>query len=220
MKTALRESKQLQQLLYSAINQSHDSVVITDANAKIEFVNPAFSRITGYSFKESIGQNPRILQSGKHQSKFYTTMWDKLLKAETWKGLITNKRKNGEEYQEEATITPVVGSQGKIHHYIAMKRDVTQEVVLERKLARAEKMQAIGLMASGVAHDLNNILAGIVGYPELLLLQLPLDSQLRAPIEAIHYSGKKVSVFTINDVALFKVFDVFNLSNIQHSGFA
>ncbi len=190
---SIRESKKLEQLLYSAINQSHDSVVITDADAKIEYVNPAFSRITGYSYEEVIGQNPRILQSGRHSAKFYQIIWKNLSGKKTWKGLIVNKRKNGEEYQEEATITPVVDSKGRIHHYVAMKRDVSQEVVLERKLARAEKMQAIGLMASGVAHDLNNILSGIVGYPELLLLRLPKDSNLRKPIETIQESGQRAA---------------------------
>ncbi len=134
-----------------------------------------------------------MLQSGRHPAKFYEVMWQNLVEGKTWKGLIINKRRNGEEYQEEATITPVVDSKGRTHHYVAMKRDVTQEVVLERKLARAEKMQAIGLMASGVAHDLNNILSGIVGYPELLLLQLSKDSKLREPIEAIHESGKRAA---------------------------
>ncbi|MGD9007001.1 MAG: response regulator [Desulfobacteraceae bacterium] len=190
---AIRESKKQEQLLYHAINQSHDSVVITDADGNIEYVNPAFSRITGYNRSEAIGRNPRILQSGKHPRKFYEVIWETLTKGETWKGLIINRRKNGEEYQEEATITPVIDRFGNTHHFVAMKRDVTQEVVLERKLARAEKMQAIGLMAGGVAHDLNNILSGIVSYPELLLLKLPEDSNLRKPLMAIHESGKRAA---------------------------
>ena len=190
---AIRESKKQDQLLYHAIDQSHDSVVITDADSTIEYVNPAFSRITGYARSEAIGRNPRILQSGKHPRKFYEVMWETLTRGETWKGLIINRRKNGEEYQEEATITPVIDRFGNTHHFVAMKRDVTQEVVLERKLARAEKMQAIGLMASGVAHDLNNILSGIVSYPELILLQLPEDSNLRGQVLAIHESGKRAA---------------------------
>jgi PAS domain S-box-containing protein len=190
---AIRESKKQEQLLYHAIDQSHDSVVITDADGTIEYVNPAFSRITGYAGSEAIGCNPRILQSGKHPRKFYEVMWETLTRGETWKGLIINKRKNGEEYQEEATITPVFDRFGTTHHFVAMKRDVTQEVVLERKLGRAEKMQAIGLMAGGVAHDLNNILSGIVSYPELLLLDLPENSNLRKPLMAIHESGKRAA---------------------------
>jgi PAS domain S-box-containing protein len=186
---AIRESKKQEQLLYYAINQCHDSVVITDTDGNIEYVNPAFSRITGFTAKEAIGRNPRILQSGKHPRKFYEVLWETLSRGETWKGLIINTRKNGEEYQEEATISPVMDPFGDTHHFVAMKRDVTQEVVLERKLARAEKMQAIGLMAGGVAHDLNNILAGIVSYPELLLHQLPEESSLRKPLLAIHESG-------------------------------
>lgn len=190
---AIRESKKQEQLLYQAINQSHDSVVITDADGTIEYVNPAFSRITGYTRGEAIGRNPRILQSGKHPRKFYEVIWETLTRGETWKGLIINKRKDGEEYQEEATITPVIDRFGHTHHFVAMKRDVTQEVVLERKLARAEKMQAIGLMAGGVAHDLNNILAGIISYPELLLNQLPGDSNMRKPLMVIHESGKRAA---------------------------
>jgi PAS domain S-box-containing protein len=190
---AIRESKKQEQLLYHAINQSHDSVVITNAAGTIEYVNPAFSRITGYARREAIGRNPRILQSGKHPRKFYEVMWETLTRGETWKGLIINKRKNGEEYQEEATITPVIDRFGNTHHFVALKRDVTQEVVLERKLTRAEKMQAIGLMAGGVAHDLNNILPGIISYPELLLHQLSEDSDLRKPLLAIHESGKRAA---------------------------
>lgn len=190
---AILESKKQEQLLYHAIDQSHDSVVITDVRGNIEYVNPAFTRITGYSSEESLGQNPRILQSGKHPKKFYDIMWQDLTQGKSWQGLIINKRKNGEEYQEEATISPVIDHAGTIHHFVAMKRDVTQEVILERKLARAEKMQAIGLLAGGVAHDLNNILAGIVGYPELLLLGLPKDSTIRKPLEAILESGRKAA---------------------------
>jgi PAS domain S-box-containing protein len=190
---AIRESKKQEQLLYHAIDQSHDSVVITDFKGNIEYVNPAFSRITGYSSEESLGLNPRMLQSGKHPKKFYDAMWKNLTQGKSWQGLIINKRKNGEEYQEEATISPVIDHTGTIHHFVAMKRDVTQEVILERKLARAEKMQAIGLLAGGVAHDLNNILAGVVGYPELLLLGLPKDSNIRKPLEAILESGQKAA---------------------------
>jgi len=189
----IRESKKQEQLLYHAIDQSHDSVVITDIKGKIKYVNPAFSRITGYSSEESLGQNPRMLQSGKHPKKFYDVMWQDITQGKSWQGLIINKRKNGEEYREEATISPVIDHTGTIHHFVAMKRDVTQEVILERKLARAEKMQAIGLLAGGVAHDLNNILAGVVGYPELLLLGLPKDSNIRKPLEAILESGQKAA---------------------------
>lgn len=190
---AIRKSKKLEELLYYAIDQSHDSVVITDSKANIEYVNPSFTRITGYSAKEAIGQNPRILQSGRHQDLFYEDMWKILVKGETWKGILINKRKNGEEYQEEVTITPVIDHQMNIHRYVAMKRDITQEVLLESKLAGAEKMQAMGLLASGVAHDLNNILSGIVGYPELLLLQLPPQHEFREIIEAIQDSGVRAA---------------------------
>lgn len=189
----IKEGKRQEQLLYQAIDQSHDSILITNEQGDIEYVNPAFSRITGYSRKEIEGKNPRILKSEKHPPKFYELLWNTLTSGKTWNGRLVNRRKNNELYHEQATITPVIGPAGDIHHYVAVKRDITQELLLEEQLNQAQKMEAVGLMAGGVAHDLNNILSGVVGYPELLLMQLPENSSLRQPIEEIQNSGKRAA---------------------------
>jgi len=189
----IQEGIEQQQLLVHAIDQSYDSIVLTDDQAIIEYVNPAFSRITGFSHDEAIGENPRILKSGKHPDKFYEQIWKQLTSGNTWKGRIINKRKDGVEYQEEATISPVINSAGSIHHYVAVKRDVTREVILQEQLNQAEKMTAIGLMAGGIAHDLNNILTGIVAYPDLLLMKLPDDSELRILIKTMKESGRRAA---------------------------
>ncbi len=190
---AIQKGAEQQQLLVRAIDQSHDSIVITDDQGIIEYVNPAFSRITGYSHEEAIGQNPRIMKSGKHPEKFYRIMWETLSSGQTWHGHFINKRKNGTEYQEEVTISPVVDSKKRIHHYVAVKRDVTKEVLLKEQLDQAQKMEAIGVMAGGIAHDLNNILTGIVAYPDLISMQLPKNSPLQPSVLEMKESGKRAA---------------------------
>lgn len=155
-------------LLESALEAAANGVVITDTKGNIEWVNSAFTRITGYTAKEAIGKNPRLLKSGKHDAAFYKNMWATLLKGEVWNGEIKNCRKDGTIYDEQMTITPVRDDQGKIAHFIAIKLDITERNELENKFLRSQRMESIGLLAGGVAHDLNNILAPIMMGVELL----------------------------------------------------
>ena len=155
--------------LVTAVEQAAEAIVITDPEGAISYVNPAFERITGYTREEVMGGNPRILRSGRHEAAFYQQMWDTLRRGEVWTGRVINKKKNGVLYEEEMTISPVLDPAGKTTNYVAVKRDVTQEVALEAQLRQAQKMEAIGLLAGGVAHDFNNILTVIQGNASLLL---------------------------------------------------
>ncbi|MDP2786300.1 MAG: PAS domain S-box protein [Sulfurimicrobium sp.] len=119
-----------------AVEQSPGSIVITDLDANIEYVNAAFVAVTGYSREEARGQNPRILQSGKTPSASYLAMWDALAQGKTWKGEMTNRRKNGEEYVEFAHIAPIRQADGRISHYLALKEDITEKKRLGRELDR------------------------------------------------------------------------------------
>ena len=168
--TARIEAEAELRLLATAISQAEESVVITDTNAQIQYVNPAFERITGYSREEVLGENPRLLKSGRQDEAFYKELWDTLTQGRPWKGSFVNKKKDGTLYEEEATISPVMNSNGEITHYVAVKRDVTAERRLERQLRQAQKMEAIGTLAGGIAHDFNNILSAIMGYTELALM--------------------------------------------------
>ena len=118
--------------------------------------------------RKSLGQNPRILKSGKQDAEFYRQMWDVLKRGEVWHGHFINKRKDGTLYEEEATISPVRDAAGKIVNYVAVKRDVTREMQLEAQFRQSQKMEAIGQLAGGVAHDFNNILAVIQMQADLL----------------------------------------------------
>ena len=168
-----------------AIDQSTETIVITDVEGLITYVNPAFEKITGYSSDEVLGKNPSILKSGKHDNLFYRDLWKSISAGKTWSGRLINIKKNGSEFTEEATISPVFSDKKEIISYVAVKRDITDKLQLEAQLQQAQKMEAIGSLAGGIAHDFNNILSPIFGYTEMLLLEAPEGSQLRQGLSRI-----------------------------------
>ena len=163
----LRRAEFEQARLATAIEQSAETIVITDADGHIEYVNPAFEAITGYSREEVLGRTPSLLKSGKHEADFYNHLWNEIRAGRVWAGHVTNRRKDGSEYEEEMTISPVFDEGGRIVNYVAAKRDVTQEHRLEEQLRQAQKMESVGRLAGGVAHDFNNLLQAMLGAVEL-----------------------------------------------------
>ena len=146
------------QLLARAVESTSDSIVITDLSGSIEYVNPHFEKLTGYTRAEVYGKNPRVLQSGRQPREFYADLWRTLKSGGEWKGRFINRRKDGTLYTEEATIAPVHDAHGIPQKYVAVKRDVTRLEELESQLRQAQKMEAVGQLAGGIAHDLNNVL--------------------------------------------------------------
>jgi PAS domain S-box-containing protein len=171
--------------LSAAIEQFSDTVVITDSEGTIEYVNPAFEKITGYSKQEAIGENPRVLKSDKHDAEFYENMWNVITSKKTWEGRLINKRKNGELYTEWATISPVLDSNMYITNFVAIKRDITDEIAYETKIQHAEKMEAVGQLAGGIAHDFNNIMHVIIGFSELLMIEIDHDEVAKSSLDEI-----------------------------------
>lgn len=155
--------------LHSAVEQSADMVIITDAAGRIEYVNPAFEKTTGYSREEVLGANPRILKSGEHGPDFYRELWRTLKAGEVFRGVVINRKKTGESLVIEKTITPVLNPHGRIANYISNDRDISDRRQLETALFQAQKMDAVGQLAGGVAHDFNNLLMVISSYAELML---------------------------------------------------
>ncbi len=153
--------------LSTAIEQSSATIVITDVEGTIQYVNPAFGEITGYTVGEALGQNPRVLKSGKQDADFYRELWAIISNGATWKGQLVNKRKDGTFYTEEATISPVLDETGRIVNYVAVKRDITEHLALTAQFEQAQKMESVGRLAGGVAHDFNNMLQAIVGHAEM-----------------------------------------------------
>jgi len=156
-------------LLTAAIEASANGIVITDRSGLIQWVNPAFTAMTGYPPATVIGQYPRVLKSGRHDDEFYRSLWTTILEGHPWHGQMVNRRRDGSEYVEEMTITPVRDTAGEITHFIAIKQDISRRVQAEQQLRKAQKMEAVGLLAGGVAHDFNNLLTVINGYSDLIL---------------------------------------------------
>lgn len=118
--------------LATAMDQAADTVVITDISGNIQYVNPAFERQTGYSRKDVIGKNPRVLKSGRHDEKFYKNLWDTIISGNIWSNRLVNKRRDGSFYEEEMTISPVRDADGAITNFVAVKHDVTASAALAR----------------------------------------------------------------------------------------
>jgi two-component system, cell cycle sensor histidine kinase and response regulator CckA len=187
--TFRKEAEAERSRLVAAIEQAGDIIVITDSAANILYVNPAFESTTGFKREEIMGKNPNILGSGNQDKAFYAEMWQTLTTGEVWRGHFTNKKKNGTLYEETATISPIKDASGRIINYVAVKRDVTAELALEKQLLHSQKMEAIGTLAGGVAHDLNNLLQAVLGYSDLLLMKKDPSHPDRRKLEVIHQAA-------------------------------
>lgn len=150
-----RKLAELQTLaLTTALHFSPAMVVITDASGDIEYVNPKFAEVTGFSAAEALGKNPRILKSGQHPDDFYAQMWATLTTGATWAGDLINKRRNGELYWESASISPILDEEGVIKRYVAVKQEITEKKKLEETLYRQANFDALtGLPNRNLFHD-------------------------------------------------------------------
>ncbi len=155
--------------LMSAIDQAVETVIITDAAGNIQYVNPAFATMTGYTRTEAVGKNPRILKSGVQSKEFYHELWETISSGRTWKGVLVNKDKKGTTYTVESTISPVRDSTGRIVNYVEVNHDVSVQRLMEARLRQAQKMETVGQLAGGVAHDFNNMLQVIITYSDMAL---------------------------------------------------
>ncbi len=170
--------------------------MITDCNGIIEYVNPAFEALTGHSRSDACGKTPRILKSGEQGTEVYQEMWRTILAGSVYRGILVNRKKNGELYYVEESICPVRDGNGQITHFIANGRDLSERLRLEGQLLQAQKMDAVGRLAGGVAHDFNNLLTIITSYSELAFDVVPRHSPLEAKLQEIRQAARRAAELT------------------------
>ena len=191
-----RQAEAQLRLLAAAVEQAAESIVITDSAGVIEYVSPAFEQHTGYSAADAVGRTSSFLQSGEHEDRFYRELWGTLAAGTPWRGRFVNKRKDGQRLVEDAVISPVRDPAGRIVNYVAVKRDATREEALEAQVRHSQKLEAVGRLAGGVAHDFNNILMVILNCAEFVAEALPPGSQASADLEELTRTANRAASLT------------------------
>ena len=189
----------------SAVEQSPSSIIITDLSGSIEYVNPKFTEVTGYTFNEAFGQNPRVLKSGRQTKAFYQNMWNALTSGNEWKGEFHNKKKSGDLFWERASISPIKNDAGRITHFLAVKEDITEWKNIQEELIRSkeEAVEASKLKSSllaNMSHEFRTPLNGVLGFAQLLKEEIA-DSDQLDMIDKIIQSGRRL-MNTLNSVLM------------------
>jgi PAS domain S-box-containing protein len=179
--------------LVTAIEQAAEAVLISDRQMVIQYVNPAFERISGYTRDEVIGQPGKVLNSDRNPADAYEKIKQTLSRGEVWSGRLIERNKAGGFYVAEVTVSPVRDKKNSVINYVHIHRDITQEVRLEKELRKAQKMEAIGTLAGGIAHDFNNILTGIMGYTQLAVYKLADTSPIQRDLTAVMESAQRAA---------------------------
>ncbi len=182
--------------LFFALEQLAESVAVADVNGIIQYVNSTFTKITGFTREEAVGKRTNILKSGAHSEEFYRRLWNTILSGNTFKARFTNKRKDGTIFYEDKTIAPVIDSNGEVVSFLEVGNDVTEQVSIEDQLAQSQKLESIGLLAGGVAHDFNNIIGAILGYASFMKNKISEDHQFYKYLDTIERSATRAAELT------------------------
>jgi two-component system, cell cycle sensor histidine kinase and response regulator CckA len=177
--------QQTNRLLVEALESARDGVMITDLQGSILHVNTALEQMFGYDRQEMLGQTPRLFKSGVHSKEYFQEFWATLLGRSSWQGELVNQRKDGSLTETSLTVSPLMDAAGQLTHFVGIYRDVSERKQIERQLFQAQKMQSVGTLAGGVAHEFNNLLAGIQGYAALGLREHNLKRTVREFLELI-----------------------------------
>jgi two-component system NtrC family sensor kinase len=182
--------------LAAAVEFAADAIMVTDAEWVVQYVNPAFEKVTGYAKEEVIGRNPHILAADGENMRVYLGIEDKIRSGSPWKGRLKNQRKDGIFLEQDTVISPIRDPGGKVVNHVVASRDITREVQLEKQAQTAQRMEAVGTLAGGIAHDFNNALTGIIGFSDLLRMRLEKEPKLQRDVDEILKCAERASTLT------------------------
>lgn len=171
-------------MLEDAVEFLDESVAVTDLEGRYLYVNPGMERLSGYRTEELLGQNARILKSGRQPPEFYRELWETIRSGQSWSRRMVNRRKDGSLWTEAATISPVQVD-GATVHYVKVARCVDAEEALEQKLRQHQKLEAMGTLSGGIAHEFNNVLGMILGYVELARDEISREDPIRSDLDKV-----------------------------------
>ena len=194
--TGRKQAEAEKALLVTAIEQSAEAMVIANPRGDIEYVNPAFTRLSGCGSAEVLGKNLRSLKSAGRAPEFFKQLWEAVLERKSWHGEISSRREDGKLYAEELKIMPVQGAGGEIAHFVSTQQDVTERRLLEQQFRQSQKMEAVGRLAGGVAHDFNNLLTVILGYTAMTLTIVDSSNPAQGFVEEIKKAGERAATLT------------------------
>jgi two-component system cell cycle sensor histidine kinase/response regulator CckA len=162
------------ELMQAIVDQSPIAVLITDVEGEIVYVNACFSELSGYSSTEIVGKRPSVLTSGEQPQEYYKQMWEVILRGETWRGTFSNVRQDGSKFSVQSWIVPMrCPETDEITHFVGMQQDMSETRSLEEQVRRAQRLESLGVMAGGIAHEFNNLLTPIFGYVDLVRASEP-----------------------------------------------
>ncbi len=182
--------------LSCAVEQSADAIFITNSEGIIEYINPAFEMLTGYSLEEVAGRTSSILNSGEQAPVLYREVWESIRSGNAGRSIVVNRKKNGEVYYVDESISAIRDDEGRIANFVSNGRDFTERLRLEAQLLQSQKMDAVGRLAGGIAHDFNNLLTIITSYSELALDSVASESPAQARIQEILSAARRAADLT------------------------
>jgi PAS domain S-box-containing protein len=183
-------------LLLSALESAQDGILITDLHGTILHVNHALERMTGYAREELLGQHPRLWQSEAHPPEFFRHVCDRLRSSHAWQGELTIRRRDGSALEVWLAISPIRDAQGQPTHFVGIQRDISERRQMQRQLIQAQKMQGLGTLAGGIAHEFNNLLTGITGYAALGQREVGQHTLLGEYLEQILHLSERAAHLT------------------------
>jgi PAS domain S-box-containing protein len=201
--TEQRRRETLMRLQSAALEAAADAILIADARGVVEWVNPAFSRLTGRTREDAVGRPLRALRSGLQPETFYDAQWAAISRGEVWRAEVVGRRPDASLYHAQQTITPLRDASGALTHFVLTEQDVSERKraeldkwKLEEQLRVSEKLRAVGSLAGGIAHDFNNLLGVILTYAEVAMDGLPPDAPLRDDLAHILSAGARAAELT------------------------